>query len=45
LPPLLAGHLLATAPAGDPRFTSKRLADQAHAERLLAELRNKGKTE
>jgi len=45
LPPLLAGHLLATAPAGDPRFTSKRLADQAHAERLLTELRNKGKTE
>jgi len=45
LPPLLAGHLLAMAPAGDPRFTSKRLADQAHAERLLAELRNKGKTE
>ena len=45
LPPLLAGHLLATAPAGDQRFTSKRLADPAHAERLLADIRNKGKIE
>jgi CYTH domain-containing protein len=45
LPPLLAGHLLATAPAGDPRFTSKRLADPAHAERLLADIRKKGKIE
>lgn len=42
LPPNLAGHLLATAPAGDPRFTSKRLADRAHAERLLAEIRSNG---
>jgi CYTH domain-containing protein len=42
LPACLAGHLLATAPAGDPRFTSKRLADRAHAERLLAEIREKG---
>lgn len=45
LPPSLAGHLLATAPAGDPRFTSKRLADQAHAERLLADILSKGKIE
>jgi CYTH domain-containing protein len=45
LPERLASHLLATAPAGDQRFTSKRLADQAHAERLLAEIRRKGKTE
>ncbi len=27
---------------GDPRFTSKRLADQSHAEALLAEIRAKG---
>ena len=31
LPPRLASHLLATVPAGDPRFASKRLADRAHA--------------
>jgi CYTH domain-containing protein len=42
LPPCLASHLLAMAPAGDQRFTSKRLADRGHAERLLAEIRNKG---
>ena len=45
LPPRLAGHLLAMAPAGDERFTSKRLADPAHAERLLADIRRKGKIE
>ena len=45
LPPRLAGHLLATAPAGDPRFSSKRLADPAHAEALLADIRKKGKIE
>lgn len=38
LPPCLAPHLLALAPAGDQRFTSKRLADRAHAARLLAEI-------
>jgi CYTH domain-containing protein len=42
LPPCLASHLLALAPAGDQRFTSKRLADRGHAERLLAEIRSKG---
>jgi len=42
LPECLASHLLATAPAGDPRFTSKRLADRGHAERLLAEIRERG---
>ena len=26
----------------DPRFTSKRLADRGHAERLLADVRSKG---
>ncbi len=45
LPPRLAGHLLATAPAGDRRFASKQLADQAHAETLLADIRRKGKIE
>jgi CYTH domain-containing protein len=45
LPSRLAGHLLAIAPAGDQRFTSKRLADRAHAERLLADIRLKGGAE
>jgi CYTH domain-containing protein len=45
LPPQLAGHLLAMAPAGDLRFTSKRLADRAHAEGLLADIRKKGRIE
>lgn len=45
LPPRLAGHLLATAPAGDLRFTSKRLANQAHAEKLLEDIQSKGKIE
>ena len=30
---------------GDPRFTSKRLANQAHAEKLLADIRSKGRIE
>jgi CYTH domain-containing protein len=41
-PPLssrLERYLLGRVTLGDPRFTSKRLADQAHAARLLAELR------
>jgi CYTH domain-containing protein len=42
LPQCLASHLLAMAPAGDQRFTSKRLADRGHAERLLTEIRGKG---
>jgi CYTH domain-containing protein len=45
LPPQLAQHLLALAPAGDLRFTSKRLANRAHAESLLADIRKKGKIE
>ena len=45
LPPSLADHLLAVAPAGDPRFASKRLANQAHAEKLLADIRSKGRIE
>src|SRR5437879_9121737 len=42
VPTRLASHLLGLAPLGDPRFTSKRLADQAHAEKLLAEIIEKG---
>jgi CYTH domain-containing protein len=45
VPKCLAGHLLAPAPAGDPRFSSKRLADRAHAESLLADIRKKGRVE
>ena len=45
LPALLAGHLLATAPAGDLRFTSKRLSNQVHAEKLLADILAKGRIE
>jgi len=40
VPERLVSHLLGAAPLGDARFTSKRLADQAHAERLLLEIRN-----
>jgi len=42
LPDFLATHLLTMAPALDPRFTSKRIADQAHATELLAEIRANG---
>lgn len=42
VPARLVSHLLGPAPLGDSRFTSKRLADQAHAERLLVEIRAKG---
>jgi len=42
LPDLLAKHLLMIAPALDPRFTSKRIADQTHATELLAEIRANG---
>ena len=38
-------YLLAMAPADDPRFTSKRLADRGHAERLLADMRSEGEAE
>jgi CYTH domain-containing protein len=34
----LSTHCLAAVTPGDPRFTSKRLADQGHAERMLAEI-------
>lgn len=42
LPDFLAAHLLMTAPAMDPRFTSKRIADQAHAMKLLADIQAGG---
>ena len=41
-PAVLASHVLLLAPRNDPRFTSKRLSDRGHAERLLAEVRAKG---
>ncbi|MBR2815593.1 MAG: hypothetical protein IKE60_13145 [Reyranella sp.] len=44
-PSCLAGHLLGIAPAGDQRFTSKRIADQAHAERLMAAILSKGRVD
>ncbi len=45
LPALLSPHLLGIAPAGDQRFTSKRLADQTHATALLADINRKGRIE
>jgi hypothetical protein len=42
LPDFLARHLLMVAPALDPRFTSKRIADQTHAIKLLADIRANG---
>lgn len=41
-PAILAPHVLLLAPRNDPRFTSKRLSDRDHAERLLADVRTKG---
>lgn len=45
LPAHLSAHLLGVAPAGDQRFTSKRLADQVHATALLADISRKGRIE
>ena len=42
LPDFLKPHLLMVAPALAPRFASKRIADQVHAARLLAEIRANG---
>jgi CYTH domain-containing protein len=42
-PPSLAPYVLALVVQGDPRFSSKRLANRIHAERLLKELTAKGK--
>jgi CYTH domain-containing protein len=44
LPPRLARHLIARVAPGDPRFTSKRLADRTHAAQRLSELRCAGTT-
>jgi CYTH domain-containing protein len=41
-PPILVPHVLLLAPRSDPAFTSKRLADRSHAERLLASIQKKG---
>ena len=41
-PAVLAPHVLLLAPRSDPRFTSTRLADRGHAERLLSDVRAKG---
>jgi len=41
-PDVLAPHVLLLARRNDQRFTSKRLADRAHAEGLLAAVREKG---
>ena len=42
LPPaILAPHVLLLAPRNDPAFTSKRLADRSHAERLLTDILKK----
>ena len=37
-PEVLSSHVILLAPRNDPRFTSKRLADIAHAENLFAEV-------
>lgn len=42
LPSFLADRSLGLAPEGDPRFASKRLADQVHAMSLLSAIRSDG---
>jgi len=39
---ILAPYVLLLAPRNDERFTSKRLSDRRHAERLLADVRTRG---
>jgi len=41
-PASLAPYVLGMAPNGDPRFTSKRLANPVHAEELLREIVERG---
>lgn len=43
VPPALAAYVLGQVPEGDPRFSSKRLADQSHAERLMRDIAVMGK--
>lgn len=45
LPERLSAHSLGAAPAGDQRFTSKRIANPDHAAALLADIRRKGRIE
>jgi CYTH domain-containing protein len=45
VPPRLTQRVLGLAPLGDPRFTSKRLADRAHAEHLLADIQRSGRVQ
>lgn len=45
LPSCLVEWSLGLVPLGDPRFASKRLADQAHAEHLLSDIRFKGRVD
>jgi CYTH domain-containing protein len=42
VPPRLAGYVLGLAPEGDPKYTSKRLSSQAHAEHLMQAIRDSG---
>ncbi|MBS0224233.1 MAG: hypothetical protein JSR91_26230 [Proteobacteria bacterium] len=44
-PDYLKRYVLGLVPLSDPRFTSKRLADRSHAERLMAGIRRSGKVE
>lgn len=44
-PDRLKRYVFGLVPPGDPRFTSKRLADRNHAERLMADIRRSGKVE
>lgn len=41
-PAILSPHVLVLAPRSDERFTSKRLSNRDHAERLLVDVRAKG---
>jgi len=43
LPDFLTPHLRMVVPALDPRFASKRIADQVHAAKLLADIRANGR--
>ncbi len=42
VPPCLKPYVLGQAPEGDLKYTSKRLANQAHAQQLLREITEKG---
>ncbi len=42
VPVSLKPYLLGLAPEGDPKYTSKRLSDQSHAEHLLQDITHRG---